>query len=182
MTVAGAGLRAVKAVGLVLAALAALSGCASRPAANAAGWTSGRLLVKVEAGVDREARSVTADFDLRGDSRQGELRLTSPLGVQIAATRWNAHEVVLSTSRGDAVYADLGALSLDTLGEAVPLQAFPDWLAGRPWPGAPSEPSGQGFTQLGWRVLLDALADGRLEAVRGHPPTVTVRVRLQRPA
>lgn len=162
--------------------LVVLAGCASRPVADAThGWTSGRLSVKVEAGPDREARSITADFDLRGDGHQGELRLTSPLGVQIAATRWNAREVVLSTGRGEIVYPDLGTLSRETLGEAVPLQAFPDWLAGRPWAGASSEPLGQGFTQLGWRVLVDALADGRLEAVRDTLPAVTVRVRLQRP-
>lgn len=168
---------------VALVGLAGLSACATRPQADAAaGWVSGRLLVKVDAVAEQAARSVTADFDLRGDSRQGELRLTSPLGVQIAATRWTAQQVVLSTSRGDAVYPDLGTLSRETLGEAVPLQAFPDWLAGRPWPGAPSVLVGQGFTQLGWRVLMDGWSEGRLEAVRDEPPTVTVRIRLQRPA
>jgi hypothetical protein len=95
-------------------------------------WTSGRLSVRVEATADKSASNVSADFDLRGDSSRGELRLSSPLGAVLAATRWSATEVVLDTGQGPTRYADLETLSRDALGEALPLRAFPDWLAGRP--------------------------------------------------
>ena len=175
-------LRAARAVAwLPLAAV--LVGCATRPAADAAmPWTSGRLSVRVEATADKSASNVSADFDLRGDSSRGELRLSSPLGAVLAATRWSATEVVLDTGQGPTRYADLETLSRDALGEALPLRAFPDWLAGRPWPGAPSAAQADGFEQLGWNVSLAAYGSGRLEAVRAAPPKVTVRVRLEKAA
>jgi outer membrane lipoprotein LolB len=174
--------RRVRVVGLLLG-LAALSGCATRPAADSAmPWTSGRLSVRVEATVERSASSVSADFDLRGDSSRGELRLSSPLGAVLAATRWSAAEVVLDTGQGPIRYADLESLSRDALGEALPLRAFPDWLAGRPWPGAPSSAQADGFEQMGWAVSLTGFAVGRLEAVRAAAPKVTVRVRLEKAA
>lgn len=168
--------------GLLLAVLG-LAACATRPAADAAmPWTSGRLSVRVEAWAEREARSVSADFDLRGDSRRGELRLSSPLGNVLAATRWTADQAVLDTGQGETRYADLETLSREALGEVLPLRALPDWLAGRPWSGAPSVGQPAGFEQLGWVVSLAAYAEGRIEAVRSAPPKVTVRVRLERVA
>ena len=169
-----------KAVGTVLVALV-LVGCATRPAVEAASpWTSGRLSVRVDATPAGPASSLDADFDLRGDGRQGELRLSSPLGSRLATTRWSADEAVLDTGQGQTRYADLDALSRAALGEVLPLRALPDWLAGRPWPGAASAAGPAGFEQLGWQVSLAAFADGRIDAVRPEPPRVTVRVRLQR--
>ena len=43
-------------------------------------------------------------------------------------------------------------LSREALGEALPLAAWPDWLAGRPWGGAPHRATEGGFEQLGWQV------------------------------
>jgi outer membrane lipoprotein LolB len=169
-----------QAAGAVLAAVM-LAGCATRPPAEVAtSWTSGRLSVRVEATPARPASSLDADFDLRGDSRQGELRLSSLLGSRLATTRWSADEAVLDTGQGETRYADLETLSRDALGEVLPLRALPDWLAGRPWPGAASAIRGAGFEQLGWQVSLAAFADGRIDAVRSEPPRVTVRVRLER--
>ena len=171
-----------RAAGLLLAVLG-LAGCATRPVADVAmPWTSGRLAVRVDATAERPASSVSADFDLRGDSQRGELRLTSTLGTVLAATRWSASEVVLDTGRGETRYADLETLSREALGEAVPLRAFPDWLAGRPWPGAPSVVQVGGFEQLGWSVSLSGLSQGLVDAVRATPPKVTVKVRLERPS
>lgn len=167
--------------GLVLA-VAALAGCASRPVAEGSmPWTAGRMSVQVSASADKAASHVSADFDLRGDSRSGELRLSTPLGTRLATTRWSDDEVVLDTGQGEVRYADLDSLSREALGENLPLRAFPDWLAGRPWPGAPSVMQPAGFEQLGWVVSLLGYADGRIDAVRVQVPQVTVRVRLERP-
>jgi len=161
--------------------LALLSvGCATRPTTPAdAAWTSGRLSVRVDAAGDAPARSVSAGFELRGDGERGELRLSTPLGTLLAAARWSPGEAVLSTPGRQTRFADLDALSREALGEVLPLQALPDWLGGRPWPGAPSSPAGEGFEQLGWRVNLAGHRDGWVEAVRDAPPVVTLRARLE---
>lgn len=143
-------------------------------------WTQGRLSVRVEALADRPARAVSADFDLRGSGNRGELRLSSPLGTMLASARWSADEVVLDQGRGEARFPDLDSLSRETLGEVLPLRAFPDWLAGRPWPGAPNQALPGGFEQLGWAVSLAGYAEGRVEVVRAAVPKVTVRVRLEK--
>lgn len=171
-----------RAAGVLLAG-AVLMGCASRPSPDPAmPWTSGKLSVRVDASAERPSSNVSADFDLRGDSQQGELRLSTPLGAVMAAARWSPSEVVLETGQGQTRYADLESLSREQLGEVVPLRAFPDWLAGRPWPGAPATVLADGFEQLGWSVSLVAFRSGRLEAVRAAPPKVTVRARVERDA
>lgn len=156
-----------------------LAGCATRLPPDAAGpWTSGRLSLQVAAEAGRPARSLTADFDLRGDGRRGELRLSSPLGNRLATARWSPDEAVLDLGQGEQRYADLESLSRQALGEALPLRALPDWLAGRPWAGALAQPRAQGFAQLGWQVGLAGLSAGRIDAVREQPPRVQMQVRL----
>ncbi|MFT3819610.1 MAG: lipoprotein insertase outer membrane protein LolB [Rubrivivax sp.] len=170
------------AAGLAVA-LSLLSGCATPPPEAALPWTSGRLALRVEASAERPAHGLNADFELRGDGRRGELRLSGALGGRLATTRWNADEAVLDTGQGERRYADLESLSRDALGEALPLRALPDWLAGRPWSGAASQAQADGFVQLGWAISLAGFAEGRIDAVReAPPPRVSVRVRLERPA
>ncbi len=168
--------------GLLLALMSALlGGCATRPAAiGEMPWTSGRLAVRVEATDASPVRSASAGFDLRGNADTGELRLLSPLGTLVAQTRWSATEVVLSTPDGTRRFDDLDSLSRETLGEALPLRALPDWLAGRPWGGAPSRVRDDGFEQLGWQVQVAQLSEGLLVARRDAPPAVTLRARIER--
>ena len=158
-----------------------VSGCATRPPADA-GWTTGRLSVRVDAQADTPARSLSAGFELRGDGQQGELRLSTPLGTLLAAARWSPGEALLTTPGSQTRFADLDALSREALGEALPLQALPDWLAGRPWPGAASRASSAGFDQLGWQINLAAFPEGQIDAVRDAAPRVTLRARLEPPS
>ena len=77
---------------------------------------------------------------------------------------------------------DLDALSLAAFGESLPLRALPDWLQGRPWPGAaeaarPLQP-GPGFVQLGWTIDLARLDTGQWQAWRDEPPAARLRVQL----
>lgn len=165
-----------RAAGALLAA--ALAACATPTSAPA---LSGRLSLQVAATATEAARGFNAAFDLRGDAESGELRLSTPLGPQIAAARWSAGQVRLQTGEGERVYPSLEALALDTLGEPVPLQALPHWLRGQPWPGAASQPMDPGFEQLGWRLDLSRRAEGFIIAVRVRPPAVTLRIRLDDP-
>jgi len=164
----------------LLAALA-LAGCATAPPVEP-GAISGRLALQVEAFQDRTAQSLSAGFDLRGSADRGELRLSTPLGTTLAAASWGPGEARLVTPQGERLFDDLDALSRDTLGESLPLRALPDWLRGRPWPGAeqPARPllPGPGFVQLGWTIDLARFEAGQWLAWHAGPPGVRLRVQL----
>jgi len=163
-----------------LAPLLLLAGCASL-APPAAPVITGRLSVQVAEHAGQPARGLNAAFDLRGTDEAGELRLSSVLGPQVAAARWSAGKASLSTAEGERRFSDLDALAREALGESLPLRALPDWLQGRPWPGAPSVALADGFEQLGWTLSLARWAEGFLTATRSAAPTVTLRARLDRP-
>jgi outer membrane lipoprotein LolB len=171
-------------LGSLLVSLALLlAGCASTPPApGESPWTSGRLSVRIDAQGERAAQSVSAAFELRGDGRGGELRLNSPLGTRVATARWAPGLAVLDDGQGERAYDSLAALSQQALGEALPLDALPDWLAGRPWAGAPhlagTGAGTDGFEQLGWQVDLSRRAEGWIAMHRSSPPAVRVRVKL----
>jgi len=164
----------------LLAALA-LAGCAIPPAAPP-GALSGRLSLQVDAHDTRSAENISAGFELSGDAEHGELRLTSPLGTTLAAARWDAGEARLVTPQGEQRFADLDALSVAAFGETLPLRALPDWLRGRPWPGAAERPSAvpgaPGFEQLGWTIDLARFGAGQLLASRAKPQGVRLRAVL----
>lgn len=168
---------------LWLPALSLLSACSTVPARSSAdGWTQGRLLLRVDATAAQAAQSVTAAFELQGDSNSGELRLLTPLGTRLATALWSPRQVLLSTPEGERTFASLDDLSQQTLGQSVPLAALPDWLAGRPWPGAAFQTQAQGFEQLGWQVSTAGRAEGLVEARRATAPAILLRVRLELPA
>jgi len=170
-----------RAVALLAAWL--LAACATPPPApSEPAWTSGRLSVRIAADASQAAQSVSVAFEMRGDGESGELRLNSPLGTRVAQARWAPGVAVLDTPQGERRFDTLDELSRQALGEALPLAALPDWVAGRPWPAAPHRVHEGGFEQLGWQVLLARQAEGWIEARRDAPPEVVVRVRLDKDA
>jgi outer membrane lipoprotein LolB len=167
-------------IAAALAAPAMLAGCAALQTPHAEGVQvlSGRLSVRVDSD---PVRALSAAFELSGSAREGAMALTSPLGNTLAQARWKPGDVVLETPGSSQRYPDLDTLAEQALGERVPLAALFDWLRGRPWSGARSEPltDGEaGFSQLGWRVGLARYAEGWVEARRAAPPAVTMRARL----
>lgn len=144
--------------------------------------TSGRMALRVDATPERAAQSATASFELRGSDEIGELRLISPLGTSLAHARWAPGRVRLETGQGSRDFASLDELSMAALGEALPLAALPDWLAGRPWPALPHTAQAEGFSQLGWVVVLTRLGEGLLEARREAAPAVVLRIKKDPPA
>jgi outer membrane lipoprotein LolB len=159
-------------------ALACLSGCATivRPAPDLAG----RLAVRVEAFAGAPARSLSTQFELRGDAQAGELQLTTPLGSTAAQARWRPGAAELIAADGTRTFADLDALASELLGEALPLAALIEWLRGRPWACVPSVAGGSGFEQLGWRIDLSRFTEGWVLAGRERAPALSVRARLEK--
>jgi outer membrane lipoprotein LolB len=179
---------------LGLAGLFAIAGvlqaCASLPADPALFDAlplrhAGRMALRVEGD---EQRSMSAAFELRGDEGQGFLALSTPLGTQLARVSWQGEAVWAQSSEGSRRYRSLSALAQDVFGEALPLQAWFDWLDGRPWPGAPAQAvtgtatgmaTDGDFEQLGWHVQLDRRTEGLVVARRPVPaPLITLRVKL----
>ncbi len=163
--------------------LALLGACSSLPRAPSDGEVlSGRLSVQVETEPGATPRAVSAAFELSGNPRSGRLDLTNPLGNVMAQASWAPGSVVLKTPQSTADYPDLDTLTREVLGESLPVAALFDWLRGRPWSGAPSQPGAQatGFEQLGWAVDLARFAEGWVTARRARSPVVTVRARLDR--
>jgi outer membrane lipoprotein LolB len=164
-----------------------LGGCASVGQQAPAGveTISGKLSVRVDARGDTPARSESGNFELKGSPQEGQLNLSSPLGTVLAQARWSGRRAWLTTSQGETAYPDLDTLAQEMLGERLPVAALFDWLRGRPWQDAPSQPNvppaGPGFRQLGWSVDLARFEEGWLSAQRAQAPAVIVRARVDRP-
>lgn len=171
---------------LPLISAALLWGCASapKPAESAGERLSGRLSVQVAHNSAGTQQGGSASFELQGRPEAGQLELSTPLGTVAARARWQPGLAVLQQADKETRYADLDALTRELLGEAVPVTALFDWLKGRPWPGAASQPraDGQpGFKQLGWTIDLSRFVDGLINAQRLEPTEVSLRARLDPP-
>lgn len=162
---------------------------APRDAHVPAGEWEGRLSLKLDAYGQDAARGASMAFVLRGHPGEGRLDLSTPMGTQIAAVRWQARQAVLQTSEGTRPYASLDELTLDLLGEALPLQAMMSWLQGKPDPSRSWEAESGSrqpparFLQAGWLVDLSEHGTGVIQATRPGSPAqrgATLKVRLLR--
>lgn len=142
---------------------------------------TGRVSVRIEATTSVAEKSFTASFALGGSDSQGHIELTSPLGTVLALARWMPEGAWLATSQGQSPYPSMQQLTREVFGETIPVAPWFDWLRGKPWPGAASEPRADslpGFVQDGWTVDLERLPDRLIVARREQPPAVTLRIKL----
>ena len=147
--------------------LCSLLGCASRPEVappNASQtppshW-QGRLSVRVQSD---PPQAWAADFELSGTAQSGRLKLSGPLGIQLADLTWSPLGAQLSARGETRSYASLDELASQMSEHALPVEALFGWLNGR--------------TQAiaGWDVQLEP--GQRLVARRTEPlPTAELRV------
>ncbi len=151
---------------LVTTLLAGLVGCATPPpSAPQNDFWSGRLALNVAA---EPPQSMSAAFELRGNAREGELALFSPLGQIMAVARWQPEGATLQQGERTFVYAHMDELTEQLTGTALPLPALFQWLRGM----ASEVP--------GWSADLSGHGDGRILAQRLTPlPRAELRIRLQ---
>lgn len=149
-----------------MAAVLAVTGCASRrPATSPQTW-SGRLSMQVRSD---PPQAFSAAFELSGSPQQGLLQLISPLGTSLASARWSPDEAVLRSGSDARLYRSMEELLVQATGAALPLAALFDWLSGVPTPVE------------GWLTDLSSLSQGRLQASRRQPgPAVDLRIVLDR--
>jgi outer membrane lipoprotein LolB len=149
-----------------------LTGCAtpSRSAkplnaeqANSPEW-QGRISVQVQGD---NPTSMSASFLLRGDAKNGELDLYSPLGTTLGALQWTPQLVQLSDGGKHQYFTSLAELTEKATGAALPVEAIFGWLQGRDVQAA------------GWLADLSAAPQGSITARRTAPaPEVTLRIKL----
>ena len=146
-----------------VAALTLLGGCASPPAAPDSGphW-SGRLALTVQSD---PPQSFSAGFELHGQPRQGQLRLSTPLGNTLATVVWSPGLAELHTSGPAQRFDSLDTLTLQLTGSSLPIATWFDWLSGIATPAN------------GWQADLSRLPQGRLTAQR-LPPEVAAELRV----
>jgi outer membrane lipoprotein LolB len=157
---------------LALLVGALVAGCAtpSRTAkplsaeqANIPEW-QGRISVQVQG--DKPS-SMSASFLLRGDAKNGELDLYSPLGTTLGALQWTPQLVQLSDGGKHQYFNSLAELTEKATGAALPVDAIFDWLQGRD------------VQATGWQADLSGVSQGSLSARRAEPaPEVTLRIKL----
>ena len=111
----------------------------------------GRLAIKV---AGNTPQSLSADFELQGDAQSGSLLFLSPLGTAVAQLEWAPGLAQLRQGGKTEQFASLNALVLQATGTELPVAALFDWLHGT----ATEAP--------GWRVDLQALPQGKLQAWR----------------
>ncbi|MDI1272292.1 lipoprotein insertase outer membrane protein LolB [Polaromonas sp.] len=149
-----------------------IAGCASPP--RVAGqndekisfWT-GRISLQVQS---EPPQAFFAGFELKGNPRQGELTLNSPLGNSLAVLRWSPQEAVLDSGNQIQRFASVDELLEKATGAAVPLPALFDWL------------DGKNTAADGWNADLSQQAEGRISASRTMPqPRSDLRIVLAAP-
>jgi outer membrane lipoprotein LolB len=127
---------------------------------NSPEW-QGRISVQV---LGASPSSMSASFSLRGDAKNGELDLYSPLGTTLGALQWTPHVVQLSDGGKHQYFSSLAELTEKATGAALPVDALFDWLQGRD------------VQATGWQADLSAVSQG---ALRTSPaPEVTLRIKL----
>lgn len=125
---------------------------------------SGRLSLSVQSD---PPQNLSAGFDLRGQAREGDLLLTSPLGTTLAQAIWRPGRAQLNASGQQQVFGSMEELLARLTGAALPLAALFDWMDGRETPVS------------GWESDLSGHAQGRLIARRLSPlPAVELRLVL----
>lgn len=151
-----------------------MTGCALAPKVAVLYPTSsfwrGRLAVRVDADdANRPAHSVSAGFELTGNSIEGGLTLYTPIGSTAAVLMWSKHDASLLSQSERRHFPSLEALIEQAVGTDIPVEALFAWLAGT---NASAE---------GWAVDLTDHTNGRITAKRTAPgPSAELRIVLER--
>lgn len=149
-----------------------IAGCASRTsgsghlhAETVDSW-SGRVSVNGAAA----EQNFSAAFVLSGNARQGQLLLSSALGVSVAEVQWDAQGARVQSQGQTRQYDSMAELTAALTGAALPLAALFAWLRGDP------------VMEAGWQPDLREWAHGRVRAQRHAPwESASLRVVLDEP-
>ena len=150
-----------------------LFGCAQYPRAptkfdldSSVDRWQGRIAVVVESS---PKQAFSAYFDLQGDSKNGQMELSTALGTTLARMRWSTQEALLQTGANTRVYPSLSELTFAALGADLPFETLLQWLRGVP------------ASDAGWQSDLSEFESGKVNARRLLPePRVDLKIILDR--
>ena len=128
------------------------------------------MAIRVDAeGPDQPEKSVSAGFELTGNSIVGGLTLYTPFGSTAAKLSWSQHDASLMSDSGLRRFPSLESLIEQSLGTDLPVSALFSWLAG------------ENASAAGWTADLTNHADGRITAKRSLPlPSAELRILLEK--
>ena len=147
-----------------------IAGCAHPPGISTindqqTGFWTGRISLQLQS---EPVQSFHAGFELKGEARQGELTLISPLGSILGVLRWSPQEAELdSGNHNPQRFESVDALMAQATGAAVPISALFAWLRG------------DNASASGWTADLSRQSEGRITATRSQPaPRAELRIVL----
>ncbi len=156
--------------GLTASGWMALTACASKPArvlTSTEFFRAGRLALQI---ATSPPQSLSAGFELKSQQQNGELKLFSPLGSQLAILQWEPGLARLEQGGQTWQNNSLDALLIQLTGTTLPITALIDWLQSRP------------TESPGWIADLSRIQEGRL-SVQNAPtstqPAVSLRLILE---
>ena len=169
---------------LIPIAALALAACATLPQPSAppgegAFELQGRVAVRY--GSDGASGNVA----WRHSAENDELLITSFLGQGIARLRRSDGEVRLLADGKEHRAPDAETLTEQVLGWRLPLGGLPDWVQGRPGPGAADvrrDAAGRivGFVQDDWKVEYQDFEGARPSRLRLARPNLEIRLIVDR--
>ena len=146
-----------------------IAGCAYKTKANGINdvdnnYKAGRISLQIKS---ESPQSFFAGFELKGNARQGELTLISPIGTILSILRWSPLETVMESGREVQRFESMDALLEKTTGAAIPVAALFDWLEGK------------NTSFNGWIADVSQQGNGRITARRVDPaPQADLRIVL----
>jgi outer membrane lipoprotein LolB len=170
---------------LIVAAAAALGGCAALPEApppSPGGFElSGRIAVRYA------KEGASGRIQWRHSDEADDLLITSPIGQGIARLSRNGVRYRLTTGDGKEFFAaDPESLTEQTLGWRLPLAGLPDWIQGRAAPGESADLRRDAdqrpleLRQDGWRVEYEDFRDGHPARLRMSREDLEIRLVVDR--
>ena len=137
---------------LALTVLCMLAGCAGQRPPAGTGATQhwqGKMAVRVHSTPEQ---AFSANFDLQGDPRSGELVLSTILGTTMARLEWRDGTASLHTSTEERHFDSLETLAREVTGADIPVAGLFAWL------------QGQQVNSGHWQADLSQLDSGRIVA------------------
>lgn len=145
----------------------------------------GQLSIKLNAWQNLPAKGMSFGFFFTGDTRQGLIDFSTPLGTLVAQVGWSEQEAWTTNQDGRTRYDNIDDLSIATLGEIVPIRSLTHWMHGQPDPSQTSSQTDIAgiFEQAGWQIDLRQYAEQRIQATRESTATqrgIQIKIYLDR--
>ncbi len=137
------------------------------------------LVIDPAAGSNAQPQSFSGGFELRGDARNGELDLLTPLGTIVMQLRWQPGMALILRGNERQQFGSSQELLQLATGASLTLDDLFAWLQGKNAAAHSTAPAQAPNTA--WQVDLSAHQSGRIVARRMLPTPAVLRIALEQP-